>query len=775
MSESASFTGLTEAEVTAHIERGETNHIEKRSSRTVKEILVANICTRFNAILGVLLVIVLFLSSFHDAVFGIVLVLNAAIGIVQELRAKQTLDKLSILNASDVTVMRDSKQKSVPTAHVVKDDIVVLREGEQIVTDGEVLTVSGLEVDESLLTGEAKAVTKKAGDLLLSGSFVLAGEGVYRATQVGEQSYAANLAREARKFSVTHSELQTSIQTILRYVSWLLVPAAALLFLTEKDSSDSVRSALFAVVSGLVGMIPQGLVLLTSVAFAVSVIRLGKRHVLVQELPAVESLARVDVVCFDKTGTLTEGPLGFDRIEILSSALPVEEALSALTHMFAATGDHLNKVIADTLPDPGWQEVSRVPFSSERRFSGAMFEGHGSWIMGAPDVLFEKVVQGASAQAASAELARGGARVLLLAYSKEEMTSENVPSLTAAGLVVLREQVRSDAPEVLKFFAAQGVALKIISGDNPLTVAAIATQACFPSVGEPVDARILPDDPQILAKLMEERFVFGRVSPQQKKAMIQALQARGHVVAMLGDGVNDVLAIKQADVGITVGSGTSAAKAVSQLVLVDGKFSTLPYVVAEGRRVLSNMERVANLFVTKTVYATFLIVLLALLEWPFLLLPRHFTLIDIFTIGVPAFFLALAPNTQRYETGFLSRLMRFSVPAGAVMAIAVVVSVLWAKGDAVITLSHMQTLATLVLTALGLYVLAAVATPIWTWRGGLVAAMGGLFIVAASLPVTRSFFALQLISVPVLLQTGVVVIAAAIVLRYVWLFVGRYT
>ena len=762
------MTGLTEAEVAIRKAQGETNYTEEHSSRTVKDILVSNICTRFNAILGALLVVVLWLSSFHDAVFGIVLVVNSAIGIIQELRAKRTLDKLSIISASLVTVIRNSIRTSIPSAEVVKDDVVTVSEGEQIVTDGEVLAMAGFEVDESLLTGEAEAVTKKVGDILLSGSFVLAGEGVYRATHVGEYSYSSKLAAEAKKFSVVHSELQTSINTILRFVSWILVPAALLLFFTEKDNSNSLSAAMFATVSGLVGMIPQGLVLLCSVAFAVSVIRLGKRNVLVQELPAVETLARVDVVCFDKTGTLTEGPLGFNRLEVLEPSLPVDEALSAVAHEFAYSGEHMYVALSQAKKDPLWHVTATVPFSPKRRFSAATFENQGSWIMGAPEVLLEKVLSGQHLLSISANLARSGARVLLLAHTKEEVTNDSLPTLTAAGFVVLTEKVRHDAPEALKYFEAQGVSVKVISGDNPFTVATIAREAGLLATGEPVDARVLSENPEDLLKIMEEHSVFGRVSPQQKKAMIQALQKSGHVVAMLGDGVNDVLAIKQADVGITVGTGTSAAKAVAQLVLLDGTFATLPHVVAEGRRVLGNMERVANLFVTKTVYATLLVVSLGLLEWPFLLLPRQFTLIDIFTIGVPAFFLALAPNTKRYETGFLSRLMRFALPAGTVLALAVVVSVVLAKINIPVELPHIRTLATLVLSILGLYVLAALALPLRSWRGALVAAMAVGFAVAVTTPITQSFFALEVLPSTLLLQTGVIILCAAVVLHVLW-------
>lgn len=768
------FPGLSDAEVKQRIAQGTVNHSEQRPSRSVAEILRSNIFTRFNAILGVLLVVIVLVGSLKDALFGIVLILNAAIGIVQELRAKWTLDRLSILNTSDVTVIRNGKRVSTHPDQVVLDDIVVINEGEQITTDGEVLAVAGLEVDESLLTGEAEAVTKKESDRLLSGSFVIAGQGVYKVTAVGENSYANKLAKEARQFKVPHSELQVSINTILRFVTWLMVPAALLLFLTEKSVSNSFNAAAISTVSGMVGMIPQGLVLLTSMAFAVSVIRLGKRNVLVQELSAVESLARVDVVCFDKTGTLTTGSLAFDHLEILDETQQAKDALGAFAEVFAGSSDPMLATVASSCLSPHWKVDSTIPFSPVRRWSAAMFEDHGAWVLGAPEVLLEHIEQSDKARATLIQLAESGARVLLFASTDQKVTAENLPKLKAAAFVVIREHVRDDAPDTLAFFKAQGVHMKVISGDNPLTVAAVARQAGLEGTSQTVDALTMPKDSKELALFMENNTVFGRVQPQQKKAMVQALQARGHVVAMLGDGVNDVLAIKQADLGIAVGSGAPATKAVAQLVLIDGKFETLPHIVAEGRRVLANVERIANLFVTKTVYTTMLVVAVSLAHWPFLLLPRHFTLIDAFTIGTPAFFLALAPNIRCYQPGFLSRLLRFTLPAGVILGAAVLASVLLARLNPSFTFEQTQTLATIVLSLLGLRILMILATPLLSWRGILVAVMTVGFFSVFLIPSAQTFFALVIPSWNILLETGVVVIIAVVLLEIVWRLIQFY-
>ena len=733
--------GLSSAQVAERRSRGLTNAGGERTSRSVADILRANILTRFNLILGVLLAVILVVGEPQDALFGIVLVTNALIGIGQELRAKRTLDRLAVLSAPRVRVIRDGASRDLAVEELVADDLVDLRAGDQLVADGVVRASAGLEADESLLTGESEPVDKRAGDQLLSGSFVVAGSGDYQATGVGAEAYARKLAGQARRFTVVRSELIAGINQILRYVTWALPPVAVLLVVSQLHTHQNAREGATSTVAALVGMVPQGLVLLTSVAFGAAAVTLARRRVLVQQLPAVEGLARVDVVCLDKTGTLTDGTVAFDRLIRLDDQAPAEAALGAL-----ADDEARNPTLAaigQACPPPqGWARQDVVPFSSARKWSAANFAGHGSWVLGAPEMVLAGSQDGLLSQAA--DLAAGGRRVLMLAHAPRPLTGQALPpGLHAVAFIVLEERLRSDAPDTIAYLTAQGVALKVISGDSPHTVGAVAARAGVPRAGDPIDARDLPEDPGALGALLEEHSVFGRVTPHQKESMVKALQARGHTVAMTGDGVNDVLALKLADIGVAMGTGAPATKAVAELVLLDDRFATLPGVVAEGRRVTANIERVANLFITKTVWATLLAVAAgaALVPYPFL--PRHLTIIDTLAIGVPGFFLALAPNRRRYVPGFVGRVLRFAGPAGLIVAAATFSAYALARARG-LPLAEQRTAATLVALILSLCVLALLAIPL-TWRriALLVAALAAF---ALLFPVTavRSFYALEL-------------------------------
>ena len=733
--------GLSSAQVAERRSRGLTNAGGERTSRSVADILRANILTRFNLILGVLLAVILVVGEPQDALFGIVLVTNALIGIGQELRAKRTLDRLAVLSAPRVRVIRDGASRDLAVEELVADDLVDLRAGDQLVADGVVRASAGLEADESLLTGESEPVDKRAGDQLLSGSFVVAGSGDYQATGVGAEAYARKLAGQARRFTVVRSELIAGINQILRYVTWALPPVAVLLVVSQLHTHQNAREGATSTVAALVGMVPQGLVLLTSVAFGAAAVTLARRRVLVQQLPAVEGLARVDVVCLDKTGTLTDGTVAFDRLIRLDDQAPAEAALGAL-----ADDEARNPTLAaigQACPPPqGWARQDVVPFSSARKWSAANFAGHGSWVLGAPEMVLAGSQDGLLSQAA--DLAAGGRRVLMLAHAPRPLTGQALPpGLHAVAFIVLEERLRSDAPDTIAYLTAQGVALKVISGDSPHTVGAVAARAGVPRAGDPIDARDLPEDPGALGALLEEHSVFGRVTPHQKESMVKALQARGHTVAMTGNGVNDVLALKLADIGVAMGTGAPATKAVAELVLLDDRFATLPGVVAEGRRVTANIERVANLFITKTVWATLLAVAAgaALVPYPFL--PRHLTIIDTLAIGVPGFFLALAPNRRRYVPGFVGRVLRFAGPAGLIVAAATFSAYALARARG-LPLAEQRTAATLVALILSLCVLALLAIPL-TWRriALLVAALAAF---ALLFPVTavRSFYALEL-------------------------------
>ena len=737
-----SIEGLTQEEVAERRARGVVNDVSVVPSRTVSQIVRANVFTRFNALLGSLLVVILIVGPIQDALFGFVLIANAGIGIYQELRAKRTLDSLAVLSAPHARVVREGEASEVSLDQVVLDDVLALQPGDQIVVDGEVLDASGLEVDESLLTGESEPVLKAPGEEVLSGSFVAAGDGRFRATRVGKEAYAAQLAEQGRRFGLTRSELRTGIDKILQIVTWLLIPTATLLVISQFRSNATVRDALRYSVAGTVAMVPEGLVLLTSLAFAVGVIRLARRKVLVQELPAVEVLARVDVLCIDKTGTLTEGRLVVDHVETLGEDGTHEEALAAL----ATSDPHPNATLRaigesfDHHPD-GWSAGRTVPFSSARKWSGAEFGARGSWVLGAPDVLLGPDDREFLDRAR--DHAEAGRRVVLLARAEGTLDTEARPgSIVPVAFVILTDRVRETASETLGYFDRQDVAVKVISGDHPETVAAVARRVGLAGAGEPFDAQALPTERDELAEVLETHSIFGRVTPQQKRSMVEALQSRGHVVAMTGDGVNDVLALKDADIGIAMGSGSSATRAVAQLVLLDSTFDPLPSVVGEGRRVLGNIERTSNLYVTKTVYAMLIALGVGVFGLVFPFLPRQLTLIGALTIGIPSFFLALAPNEERARPGFLARVLRFTIPAGTLAAIATFLGYVLAKNEPGVSLAEAQTAATMVLLFVGFLILTVIASPLTTWRLALVWTMPALFALVMAVPAARAFFAL---------------------------------
>src|SRR6266571_3910239 len=548
------------------------------------------------------------------------------------------------------------------------------------------------------------------------------------------------------------------------YVTWVIVPLAVLLLASQLHARDTVKEALTGTVAALVGVVPQGLVLLTSVAFGVAAVTLARRHVLVQQLPAVEGLARVDVLCIDKTGTLTDGSIAFDSLIPLGGQAPVAEALGALGADEASNATL--RAIGQAFPQPdGWERTASVPFSSARKWSAASFAAHGTWVLGAPEMVLPSGQHAELSRAA--ELAAGGHRVLALAHAEGPLLGESLPpSPQAAALIALTERLRPDAAETLGYFAAQGVALKVLSGDSPRTVAAVAARAGLPGSGTPVDARDLSEDLEALGHTLEEHAVFGRVTPHQKQAMVKALQARGHTVAMTGDGVNDVLALKLADLGIAMGSGAAATRAVAELVLLDGRFATLPGVVAEGRRVTANIERVANLFVTKTVWAALLGIAVGVTLLPYPFLPRHLTIIDTLTIGIPSFFLALAPNLRRYIPGFVNRVFRFTIPAGTVAAVATFAAFALARFDD-LPLTQQRTAATLVMLMMSLTVLVILAQPL-TWRRiVLVGLMIAGFVLLFPIPSVRDFYDLRLPN-DVLVGTLVIGFAGVAVLAGGW-------
>ncbi|WP_369201614.1 HAD-IC family P-type ATPase [Streptomyces sp. PU-14G] len=781
--------GLTEAEAAERVARGEVNDVPPRSSRSAADIVRANVLTRFNALIGVLFLIILIVGPLQDGLFGFVIVANTGIGIIQELRAKRTLDNLAVIGEARPRVRREGRTTELPTDRIVLGDLIELRPGDKCVVDGEVSEADGLEVDESLLTGESDPVVKRAGDAVLSGSFVVAGTGAFTATKVGRQAYAAQLAEEASRFTLVHSELRGGISRLLKYITWMMVPAGLGLILSQLVvERNDVHEAVRRMVAGIVPMVPEGLVLLTSVAFAIGVIRLGRRQCLVQELPAIEGLARVDVVCLDKTGTLTEG--GMDVAEVRALEGADDARLARVLAAFGASDPHPNaslQAIGAAYPAAGdgpdaWRLTGTLPFSSARKYSGAAFtepDGTDSaWLLGAPDVL---LTAGHPVLAEVDRLDREGLRVLLLAHAADglpdtgDAQARAEPRTRPAALVVLEQRLRPDAGDTLAYFAEQDVDTKVISGDNAVSVGAVAAKLRLPGAQHPIDAREMPAERAGLARAVEGGAVFGRVTPQQKRQLVGALQAEGHTVAMTGDGVNDVLALKDADIGVCMGSGSEATKAVAQIVLLDDSFATLPSVVGEGRRVIGNIERVANLFLTKTVYSVLLAVLVICWQVPYPFLPRHLTLLSSLTIGVPAFFLALAPNRERAKPHFVRRVLRYAAPCGLIAGAATFATYLLARhhysGSG--ALAAETSAATLTLFLIAMWVLAIVARPYTWWRVGLVAAMGVAFLVVLATPWLQRFFALKLVGTVVPWTAVGVAAVAGVLLEAAWRLVAR--
>ena len=745
--------GLSAAEVAERVARGAVNRVKDRTSRSVASIVRENVLTLFNAIIVGASIIVLLFGDLRDGIFGGVMVINAVIGIVSELRAKRTLDSLAIVDAPQASVLRDGTLSVIPARDVVLDDVIELTLGDQVSVDGTVLASAGLEIDESLLTGESRPVKKKEGDQLLAGTSVVAGSGRMVATAVGERVYAQGLSEQARAFTRTVSEIQVSINRVLQVVSVMLLPVVALTFYSQNriagGSGGDWREALVLSVASVIGMIPQGLVLLTSMNFAIGSATLARRGVLVQELPAVEVLARVDCLCLDKTGTLTTGGIRVREVDVVSgdTEAVLRALASAASDRTNATAEAIWAHVGEDARSGASERIEwSVPFSSARKWS-AWGTGRESWILGAPEfVIDEAVATNAVLLERVRAIAAGGSRVVALVRADEAVVDDELPARrTVAALVVLEEDLREDAAETLDYFRSQGVHVRVISGDNPTTVGALAAQAGLTAPdGSParlMDARDLPEDltSESFTDAIESHDVFGRVTPEQKRAMVGALQARDHCVAMTGDGVNDALALKDADLGIAMGNGTQATKAVAQIVLVDSKFSVLPGVLSEGRRIIANMERVSSLFLAKTTYAAVLVIVTALVGWRYPFLPRQFSYIDSLTIGIPAFFLALWPNPRRYVPGFLRRTLSLAMPTGVFLAAAALTAFGIVDGP---PQARESTAAILSLMLGAIWLLVITSRPLSLWKWVLLASVISATVGGVLLPPVHGFFSM---------------------------------
>ncbi len=742
--------GLGNDEVAERIARGQTNAVDQPTSRSISGILRENVLTLFNGILTACFVVIVIVGDVGDGFFFGVVVINALIGIVQEVRAKAVLDRLALLSAPSVAVRRSSVLTTVAIEDVVIDDTIVLRPGDQIAADATVLISNGLLVDESVLTGESEPVAKRVRSSLLSGSHVIAGSGYATVTAVGINSYANRLTAEMRRRSLVHSELRASTNTILKWLSWGLGPIIALAVFGRVIAYGGLdqlfawhnglaRQAAIDAVAIVVGMIPEGLVLLTSLAFGVAAISLARTRVLIQELAAVEVLARVDTLCLDKTGTLTSGELELDRVIRLDTTREnpdVESALAAFGSDDAANATA--RLLAHTLNTRA-AIIRRIPFNSRTKFSGVAIrvDNTGSyWLLGAPERL---LAHHAEAARVAQEIAATGLRTIALVAVDEFPSHDDFDprdlSVYPSALVVFREQLRPEARETLKYFARQGVRVLVLSGDNALTVSAITAK--LEITGRAVDASVLADEGD-LERALGTAAIFGRVSPEQKRAAVRILQNSGHTVAMTGDGVNDAMAIKDADLGIAMGTATSATKAVSRIVLLDNRFDRLPTVLSLGRKTIANVERVANIFLAKTTYGIMLALVFAAITLPYPFLPRQLTLISTLAIGIPSFFLALAPNRRIYQPGVLKRILLYSIPTGLVAGATVLATYLPLAQLG--PLSQARSVTTIALFIVSLWILCVLARPLSAPRWGLLLGVTAALMLACTIHPVAAFF-----------------------------------
>ena len=655
------FQGLTQAEVEARIADGQVNAIQDSSNRSVKDIVMGNTLTFFNFINIVLLALVLSVRSYKNMLFIFIIIANTLIGIFQEIKAKITLDKLKILTVSHVDVIRDGVKKSVTVSELVKDDVILLKSGGQIPADGVILD-GEVDVNESLLTGESDSIHKTCGSKVLSGSFVTSGKAMCLLTEVGHDCYMEKLSSEAKQFKRYKTELQRNLDTILKFISIIIVPLGIILFAKQYWISGSTyEQAALDTVAAVLGMIPEGLVLLTSVALALGAVRLARRSTLVRELFCIETLARVDTLCLDKTGTITEGHLCVQGEESVKEDIDLEQLIGRMVSALGDENETFQALRQHYKRNQSTNTKLVLPFSSERKFSGVVFEGEGTYLMGAYQFIFPQADPAVLEKIA--EYASQGLRVLTVAHSPNEMTDYTLAEdFEIVGFVFMTDVVRKNAPDILGYFEEQGVDLKVISGDDPVTVAAIAARAGLKDADKYIDATTIHTDEEMEDAILKYS-VFGRVTPKQKQQMVRLLKQNGRTVAMTGDGVNDVLALKDADVSIAMASGSEAAKNTANLVLLNSDFASLPHIVNEGRRVINNIKAAASMFLIKTGFSvlTALLTIIVGQNYPFQ--PIQLSVINGCAVAIPTMLLQLEPSFQKVNKHFFREVLRMSMPA----------------------------------------------------------------------------------------------------------------
>lgn len=745
--------GLTAGQAAERAAAGYANLPVEAPTKTELQIVRDNVFTFFNLIFVVLAVCLLFVGDFRDMLFLVIAVANTLIGIVQEIRSKRTIDKLTLLSAPRATVVRDGQVGTLPTDKLVRDDVALFAAGNQIPADAVVLT-GELQVNESLLTGEPDAIVKRPGDTLLSGSFVVAGSGRAQLTKVGAESYASRLTLEAKKDAGPgQSEMMNSLDKLIRVIGIALVPMGIALFVKQYFFLDSTLShAITSTVAALIGMIPEGLYLLTSVALAVSVIRLARKKTLVHDMSSIETLARVDVLCVDKTGTITEPGMQVTGLVPLDaekfSARSLETVLSAFYAAADADNDTARAMAARFREKSVWKADKVVPFTSATKWSAVSFVGHGSYVVGAPEFVMGQ--RYADLKDIAEEYSAQGERVLLLAKYDGRLDGKALTgALAPMALVRIVNKIRPEAPETFRYFAEQGVAVKVISGDNALTVSQVALRAGIEGAERYIDASTLESDADI-ARAVEQYTVFGRVTPNQKRKFVQALKKAGHTVAMTGDGVNDVLALKDADCGIAMASGADAACQAAHLVLLDSNFASMPEVVLEGRRVINNIQRAASLFLVKNIFSFLLaIITIFATNMPYPLVPLQLSLVSALTIGVPSFFLALEPNKAIVQGRFLHNVLKRACPGGMTNLLLVLGAELFVAAFA-FSAAELSTIAAMLMSFNGIFVLYQVCKP-FDWKRRILWCAMTLGMVGA-VGWFGGFFSM----VPLTFQTGLV-------------------
>ena len=740
--------GLTENQVALRRQQGLYNGESDIKSKSVRQIVLENLITPFNILNAVLALFILLVGSYKNLLFMGVIFCNIGIGIIQEIRAKRTIDRLAVIAAPKARVIRGGQAAGIDVHELVLDDIIVLSAGNQVCTDC-VVKAGECEVNESLLTGESDPVPKEAGDLLLSGSFVVSGGCHARVEHVGADNYAEKISNGAKYLKKPNSEIMTWINRIIKLIGLLIIPIGLLLFYNQYFVSRlPLSKAVVGTAAALVGMIPEGLVLLTSVVLAVSVIRLSRRKALVQSLFCIETLARVDTLCLDKTGTITEGVMQLDGLVPLGGITEkqIKDAVCALTLALNDTNPTMEVLKAQNYEPPGWICTESVAFHSAKKWSGATFDGIGSFLLGAAEFILGDRFPAVREQAD--HFAQKGHRVLLLAFSPREFENKEIPGDAAPlALILLSDKIRPQARETLQYFADQGVELKVISGDSPATVASIAEKAGLRKAGSYVDASTLKT-PEKLEAAAEKYTVFGRVTPEQKLELVKALKKANHTVAMTGDGVNDVLALKEADCSIAMASGSDAARTVSQLVLLDSNFAALPTVVREGRRSINNLQRSASLFLVKAFFSAIIAVFFIFLPFSYPFQPIQFTLISLFTIGIPSFILALEPNKERIQGKFIVNIIKKALPGMSTMVLNIVLLVPIA-GFLQFTNEQFSTIAVILTGFTGIINLLRVCMPFNILRAVLFYTMAAGFSVA--ILCFQEFFSLVPLTTPMLL------------------------